>query len=97
MPGARRVQGRSAGSACMGPGALAISTAWAMGSKSARKCTELLTTRMARSSGSMPPRRMRLRSRVWDLLLLTMTRTPRWRRQTVGPRSAAMPCIMGPS
>lgn len=41
MPRARRVHGRSAGSANIGPGAFATSTTCAIGSKSALKCTEL--------------------------------------------------------
>src|SRR6185437_4153422 len=54
MPGRSRVQGREAVSAGIAPGAAQISSFSAIGSKSARKCTELLLTRMACSVGSMP-------------------------------------------
>src|SRR5581483_5005838 len=52
MPGRRRVQGRVAGSAGIGPGAAQIKSFSAIGSKSARKCTELLLTRIACAVGS---------------------------------------------
>ena len=42
------------GSAGIAPGAAQISSCSAIGSKSARKCTELLLTRIACSVGSMP-------------------------------------------
>src|SRR4051812_6726054 len=54
MPGRSRVQGRSAVSAGIAPGAAQIKSFSAIGSKSARKCTELLLTRIACSVGSMP-------------------------------------------
>src|SRR5262249_3316941 len=54
MPGLRRVHGKSAVSAGIAPGAAQIRSFSAIGSKSARKCTELLLTRMACSVGSMP-------------------------------------------
>src|SRR5258705_9370254 len=54
MPGRKRVQGRPAVSAGIAPGAAQIRSFSAIGSKSARKCTELLLTRIACSVGSMP-------------------------------------------
>jgi hypothetical protein len=46
-PGRRRRQGRAAGSTGIGPGAAQTRIVSAIGSKSARKCTELLLTRIA--------------------------------------------------
>src|SRR5215213_8531985 len=57
IPGRSRVHGRLAGSAGIAPGAAQISSFSAIGSKSARKCTELLLTRIACSVGSMPTKR----------------------------------------
>src|ERR1700722_17759597 len=54
MPGRSRVHGRVAVSAGIAPGAAQISSLSAIGSKSARKCTELLLTRMDCSVGSIP-------------------------------------------
>src|ERR1700704_2671712 len=54
MPGRSRVQGRVAVSAGIAPGAAQIKSFAAIGSKSARKCTELLLTRIFCSVGSMP-------------------------------------------
>src|SRR5580704_16404108 len=54
IPGRSRVHGSAAVSAGIAPGAAQISSFSAIGSKSARKCTELLLTRMACSDGSMP-------------------------------------------
>src|ERR1700704_4848404 len=54
MPGRSRVQGRVAVSAGIAPGAAQIKSCSAIGSKSARKCTELLLTRIACSDGSIP-------------------------------------------
>src|SRR5450631_2261545 len=54
MPGRSRVHGRLAVSAGIAPGAAQIKSFSAIGSKSARKCTELLLTRIACSVGSMP-------------------------------------------
>src|SRR6266852_305441 len=54
MPGRSRVHGRVAVSAGIAPGAAQIKSCSAIGSKSARKCTELLLTRMACSVGSIP-------------------------------------------
>ena len=54
MPGRSRVQGRAAVSAGIAPGAAQISSVSAIGSKSARKCTELLLTRIVCSVGSIP-------------------------------------------
>ena len=54
MPGRSRVQGRVAVSAGIAPGAAQIRSFSAIGSKSARKCTELLLTRIDCSVGSMP-------------------------------------------
>jgi hypothetical protein len=54
MPGRSRVQGRVAVSAGIAPGAAQIKSFSAIGSKSARKCTELLLTRIACSDGSIP-------------------------------------------
>src|SRR5216684_1368490 len=54
MPGRNRVQGRAAVSAGIAPGAAQTSSVSAIGSKSARKCTELLLTRIACSDGSIP-------------------------------------------
>ena len=48
IPGRRRVQGSLPGSATIGPGATQTSTSDAMGSKSARKWTELLFTMILR-------------------------------------------------
>src|SRR5450432_122535 len=53
-PGRNRVHGRSAVSAGIAPGAAQMMIFSAIGSKSARKCTELLLTRMDCSVGSMP-------------------------------------------
>ena len=49
-----RVQRNSAGSASAGPGAFTTSTSRAIGSKSARKCTELLSATMRLARGSTP-------------------------------------------
>src|SRR3984957_14832314 len=46
MPGRSRVQGRAAVSAGIAPGAAQMISFSAIASKSARKCTELLLTRM---------------------------------------------------
>src|SRR5258708_2942621 len=54
MPGRSRVQGSEAVSAGIAPGAAQIRSFSAIGSKSARKCTELLLTRIDCSVGSMP-------------------------------------------
>ena len=54
MPGRSRVHGSAAVSAGIAPGAAQIRSFSAIGSKSARKCTELLLTRIACSVGSMP-------------------------------------------
>ena len=54
MPGRRRVQGSVAVSAGIAPGAAQIISFSAIGSKSARKCTELLLTKIFSSVGSMP-------------------------------------------
>src|SRR4051812_33345505 len=54
MPGRSRVHGRVAVSAGIAPGAAQIRSFAAIGSKSARKCTELLLTRIFCSVGSMP-------------------------------------------
>ncbi len=54
MPGRSRVQGSVAVSAGIAPGAAQIRSFSAIGSKSARKWTELLLTRIACSVGSMP-------------------------------------------
>ena len=54
MPGRSRFHGSDAVSAGIAPGAAQISSVSAMGSKSARKCTELLLTRIACSVGSIP-------------------------------------------
>src|ERR1700752_1752795 len=53
-PARSRVHGRAAVSAGIAPGAAQIRSFSAIGSKSARKCTELLLTRMACCVGSMP-------------------------------------------
>src|SRR6267378_3588987 len=54
MPGRNRVHGNAAVSAGIAPGAAQMISCSAIGSKSARKCTELLLTRMDCSVGSMP-------------------------------------------
>jgi hypothetical protein len=54
MPGRSRVHGNAALSAGIAPGAAQMISFSAIGSKSARKCTELLLTRMDCSRGSMP-------------------------------------------
>src|SRR5437016_7746133 len=54
MPGRSRVQGNVAVSAGIAPGAAQIKSFSAIGSKSARKCTELLLTKIFCSVGSMP-------------------------------------------
>src|SRR6266851_1937206 len=54
IPGRNRVHGNAAVSAGIAPGAAQMISFSAIGSKSARKCTELLLTRMACSVGSMP-------------------------------------------
>src|ERR1700738_2985030 len=54
IPGRNRVHGSAAESAGIAPGAAQMISFSAIGSKSARKCTELLLTRMACSVGSMP-------------------------------------------
>src|SRR5450759_4181425 len=53
-PGRNRVHGNAAVSAGIAPGAAQMISFSAIGSKSARKCTELLLTRMDCSVGSMP-------------------------------------------
>ena len=57
MPGRSRVQGSAAVSAGIAPGAAQIISLSAIGSKSARKCTELLFTRIDCSVGSIPTKR----------------------------------------
>ncbi len=54
MPGRSRVHGSAAVSAGIAPGAAQIRSVSAIGSKSARKCTELLLTRIDLLVGSMP-------------------------------------------
>src|SRR5471030_770601 len=54
MPGRSRVHGNVAVSAGIAPGAAQMISFSAIGSKSARKCTELLLTRIACSVGSIP-------------------------------------------
>src|SRR5216683_2445318 len=54
MPGRNRVHGNAAVSEGIAPGAAQMMSFSAIGSKSARKCTELLLTRMDCSVGSMP-------------------------------------------
>src|ERR1700733_12947969 len=54
MPGRNRVHGRAAVSAGIAPGAAQMISRSAIGSKSARKCTELLLIRMDCCVGSMP-------------------------------------------
>jgi hypothetical protein len=54
MPGRRRVQGSDAVSAGIAPGAAQIINFSAIGSKSARKCTELLLTSIFSLVGSIP-------------------------------------------
>src|SRR6266404_3394260 len=54
IPGRNRVHGNAAVSAGIAPGAAQMISFSAIGSKSARKCTELLLTRMDCSVGSMP-------------------------------------------
>src|ERR1700682_1411691 len=54
LPGRSRVHGKAAVSAGIAPGAAQIKSFSAIGSKSARKCTELLLTRMACWVGSFP-------------------------------------------
>src|ERR1700716_25879 len=56
-PGRKRVHGRSAVSAGIAPGAAQMMIFSAIGSKSARKCTELLLTRIDCSVGSIPTKR----------------------------------------
>src|ERR1700680_4962724 len=57
IPGRKRVHGNAAVSAGIAPGAAQIKSFSAIGSKSARKCTELLLTRMDCSVGSIPTKR----------------------------------------
>ena len=57
MPGRSRVHGNVEVSAGMAPGAAQMMIFSAIGSKSARKCTELLLTRIDCSVGSMPTKR----------------------------------------
>src|ERR1700751_3667871 len=57
MPARSRLQGGLAGSAGIAPGAAQIKSFAAIGSKSARKCTELLLTRIFCAVGSMPTKR----------------------------------------
>src|ERR1700722_13492517 len=57
MPGRSRVHGNEAVSAGIAPGAAQMISFSAIGSKSARKCTELLLTRIDCSDGSMPTKR----------------------------------------
>jgi hypothetical protein len=67
-----------------------------MAAKSARKCTELLFTRIFIASGAMPTVRYMLRSSSCALAELTAMRTPPMRRHAIGPRSEALPFIIGP-
>src|SRR5258707_9132526 len=78
-----RFHGRSAGSAAIGPGDLATRIRSAIGPKSARKCTELLFTRIFIFSGWMPAILKRLRSFIGALTELTATLTSSMRKQTV--------------
>ncbi len=99
--GPRRTPGRSrrylTSSSLQGlaHGASALSTRPAIGSKSARKWTVLLTTTTRCSAGSMPRCVKIARSRHWQRLEPTTTRTSAPLSSTlstaVGPRSATEP------
>src|SRR6185437_5376500 len=81
MPGRNRVHGSAAVSAGIAPGAAQIRSLSAIGSKSARKCTELLLTRIACSVGSMPTKRYIAWSASCALWEATTIRTSSTRRQ----------------
>lgn len=57
-PGRTCLNGRVAGSATTGPGAMATRIRSAIGVKSARKCTEDFSARIGALAGSMPTWRM---------------------------------------
>src|SRR6266852_720536 len=83
MPGRNRVHGNAAVSAGIAPGAAQMISFSAIGSKSARKCTELLLTRMnlGPSAALRDP---------------TTTRTPPMRKAADGPRFILLPPKYGP-
>ncbi|KAG0739930.1 hypothetical protein G6F24_017185 [Rhizopus arrhizus] len=87
MPGRNRVHGCFAASISMEPGAAHTRTVCAMDVKSARKCAELFTTRIAAREGSTPANRNISWSAICTLYEATMMRTPPTRRQALGPRS----------
>src|SRR3954453_23025285 len=90
-PGRNRVHGRSAVSAGIAPGATQIMIFSAIGSKSARKCTELLLTRIDCSVGSIPTKRNMAWSASCALREETTILTPPTRRQADGPRLIMLP------
>ena len=76
LPAAAASSGTSAGSASAGPGARTTSTSRAIGWKSARKCTELLSATMRSRRGSMPTWRNISWSAAWHFTDASTTRTP---------------------
>src|SRR4051812_14200284 len=90
-PGRSRVHGRLAVSAGIAPGAAQMMIFSAIGSKSARKCTELLLTRIGCSVGSMPTKRYIAWSASCALRDARTTLTSPMRRQADGPRFIRLP------
>src|SRR5688572_30087935 len=89
----------SVGSASAGPGDLTTSTSLAMGSKSARKCTELLSATMRCLRGSTPRWRNISWSAAWHLREASTTRTPgaaRLRSSAMLPSVMRKPLNIGP-
>jgi hypothetical protein len=70
---------------------LATRIASAIGAKSARKCTELLFTRIACCVGSMPMKRYSSWSAICGFSHVTTTRTPPIFRHAEGPRLMRAP------
>lgn len=96
MPAPSCFQGRSAGSAAIGPAALATRMRLAMGVKSARKWLELLTTMIFMASACTPSMRSSSRSISCILPLTTATSTPSVSSSAQGPSVSATPVIIGP-
>src|SRR6185436_19813753 len=88
-PGRTWRNGRVEGSAITGPGAAATMMRSAMGSKSARKCTEDFSARIGAAAGSTPRWRRIAWSWAWVLRLATITLTPGAKAmRALGPRDA---------
>ena len=90
------VQGKSAGSAAIGPAAFATKIWEAIGVKSARKWLELFTTSTFMVSGCTPSILKSSRSSSCFLPLATATSTPSISSKAHGPSPIREPVIMGP-